>query len=55
MKTAAKVLALTGVDLLMNPELIQEAQAYFQEKTGGKAYVSPVPADQKPPMPRKGG
>jgi aminobenzoyl-glutamate utilization protein B len=52
---AAKVLALTGVDLLMNPELIQEAQAYFQEKTGGKAYVSPVPADQKPPMPRKGG
>jgi aminobenzoyl-glutamate utilization protein B len=52
---AAKVLALTGVDLLLDPELLAEAQAFHQEKTGGKAYVSPVPADQKPPMPRKGG
>ena len=54
-EVAAKVLALTGVDLLLNPELIQEAKAFFQEKTEGKPYVSPVPANQKPPMPRKGG
>jgi len=52
---AAKVLALTGVDLLLNPELIREARAFFDEMTEGKPYVSPVPADQKPPMPRKGG
>ncbi len=54
-EVAAKVLALTGVDLLLNPDLIQEARAFFDEKTEGKPYVSPVPADQKPPMPRKGG
>jgi aminobenzoyl-glutamate utilization protein B len=54
-EVAAKVLALTGVDLLLNPDLIREARAFFDEKTGGKPYVSPVPADQKPPKPRKGG
>lgn len=54
-EVAAKVLALTGVDLLMNPDLVQEARAFFDEKMDGKPYVSPVPADQKPPMPRKGG
>jgi len=53
-ETAAKVLALTGVDLLLNPELLQEARAFFQEKTQGRPYVSPVPADQPPPLPRKG-
>jgi aminobenzoyl-glutamate utilization protein B len=54
-ETAAKVLALTGVDLLTDPDLIKAARAYFEEKTEGKPYVSPVPPDQKPPMPRKGG
>jgi aminobenzoyl-glutamate utilization protein B len=54
-EVAAKVLALTGVDLLLDPALVEEARAFFLEKTGGKPYVSPVPADQKPPMPRKGG
>jgi len=54
-EVAAKVLALTGVDLLLKPELIQEARAFFEEKTEGKPYVSPVPPDQKPPMPRRGG
>ena len=54
-EAAAKVLALTGVDLLLNPDLVLEARAFFDEKTEGKPYVSPVPADQKPPMPRKGG
>jgi aminobenzoyl-glutamate utilization protein B len=54
-EVAAKVLALTGVDLLLNPDLIREARAFFDDKTGGKPYVSPIPVDQKPPMPRKGG
>jgi aminobenzoyl-glutamate utilization protein B len=53
-EVAAKVLALTGVDALTNPELVAEARAFFLEKTGGRPYQSPVPADQKPPLPRKG-
>jgi aminobenzoyl-glutamate utilization protein B len=51
---AAKVLALTGIDVMTNPDLLARAQAYFQEKTGGKPYVSPVPADQQPILPEKG-
>ncbi|NNM03678.1 MAG: amidohydrolase, partial [Gemmatimonadetes bacterium] len=54
-EVAAKVLALTGVDLLLDPDLVKAARVFFDEKTEGKPYVSPVPADQKPPMPRKGG
>lgn len=51
---AAKVLALTAVDALTDPDLLQEAQAFFQEKTGGRPYESPVPADQEPILPEKG-
>jgi aminobenzoyl-glutamate utilization protein B len=54
-EVAAKVLALTGVDLLLNPELVQEAQAFLREKTQGRPYVSPIPDNQKPPEPRRGG
>jgi aminobenzoyl-glutamate utilization protein B len=53
-EVAAKVLALTAVDLLTNPGLVSEAQAAFQEQTGGRPYESPLPADQKPPLPRRG-
>ena len=48
---AAKVMALTGVDLLTNPSLVQEARAFFEQETGGKPYQSPIPQDQKPPLP----
>jgi aminobenzoyl-glutamate utilization protein B len=51
---AAKVLALTGVDMLTNPDLMQSAWAYFEEKTGGEPYSSPIPVDQKPPVPTSG-
>jgi aminobenzoyl-glutamate utilization protein B len=54
-EVAAKVLALTGVDLLLNPDLVQEAQAFFRDNTQGRPYVSPIPQDQKPPEPRRGG
>jgi aminobenzoyl-glutamate utilization protein B len=50
-EVAARVLALTGVDLLTNPELLREARAFFDEATEGRPYESPVPADQKPPVP----
>jgi aminobenzoyl-glutamate utilization protein B len=49
--TAAKVLALTGVDLLTQPRLREAARADFTARRGGKAYVSPLPAGQKPPLP----
>ncbi len=51
---AAKVLALTGIDLLTDAELLQEAKAFFEEKTGGRLYQSPVPQDQAAPLPSSG-
>jgi len=48
---AAKTLALTAVDLLMDADLLEAAQAEFLEQGGGRPYVSPVPADQDPPLP----
>jgi len=48
---AARVMALTGVDLLTDPELVGEARAFFEEATGGEPYRSPIPQDQKPPVP----
>jgi len=53
-ETAAKVLALTGIDILIDAGLLAEAEAFFQEKTEGRPYVSPIPADQKPVLPNKG-
>ncbi len=51
---AAKVIALTAVDLLTNRELRAQARAFFVEQTGGAPYVSPIPIDQEPPLPEKG-
>jgi aminobenzoyl-glutamate utilization protein B len=51
-QVAARVLALTGVDLLTDPDLLSRAQDEFLEKTKSEPYQSPIPADQKPPLPR---
>lgn len=48
---AAKILALTGMDLFTDAQLLDNAKAYFQEQTGGTSYQSPLPADQDPPLP----
>jgi aminobenzoyl-glutamate utilization protein B len=48
---AAKVLAMTGAELLTDGGLRDEARAFFDEKTGGRPYVSPLPPGQKPPVP----
>ncbi len=48
---AAKVIAATGVDLLLDKKLLKRAQAFFAEKTQGKPYVSPIPKDQQPVLP----
>ncbi|MHB1191871.1 MAG: amidohydrolase [Longimicrobiales bacterium] len=48
---AAKVMALTGVDLFTDPELRRRARDAFLAKTGGEPYRSPLPADARPPLP----
>jgi aminobenzoyl-glutamate utilization protein B len=50
-QVATKVLALTGMDLLTNKKLRDEARAYFDKKTEGKAYKSPLPKEQKVTLP----
>jgi aminobenzoyl-glutamate utilization protein B len=40
---AAKTLALTALDLLTKPALLQAAQAEFKASTAGRRYVSPLP------------
>ncbi|MEL6674092.1 MAG: amidohydrolase [Bacteroidota bacterium] len=52
-RIASQVIAATGVDLLMDEELLAAAKAYFQEKSQGKKYESPLPLDQKVPLPGK--
>ena len=40
---AAKALALTALDLLTKPDLLQAAQAEFATSTEGRRYISPLP------------
>jgi len=47
---AAKVIALMGVDLLTDSDLLEEAKAFYMEKTGGAPYLSPIPVNQAPPV-----
>ncbi|MGD9099867.1 MAG: amidohydrolase [Anaerolineae bacterium] len=46
---AAKIMALTAVELYADPEHLVKIHQEFEAKTGGKPYVSPLPADAKPP------
>ena len=50
---ATKVLALTGVDMLVDAGLMEQARAFFVEVKAGKPYVSPIPVDQAPPVPER--
>jgi aminobenzoyl-glutamate utilization protein B len=52
MQVAAKTLAATGIETLMDPKIIERAQAEFKEKTKGFIYKSAVPRDQKPRLPQ---
>lgn len=42
MQLAAKTMALTSLNLMMKPDMLKDAFKEFQEKTGGKKYVSPL-------------
>ena len=48
---AAKTLAMTAVDFLMDEDLRNRAKAEFDEKMKDQPYISPVPRDQKPILP----
>jgi len=50
MVVAAKAIALTGLDLLTDPSLVQAAKDDFKKQTAGKSYYTAIPADQKPPL-----
>jgi aminobenzoyl-glutamate utilization protein B len=48
MLLAAKALALTALDLLLDPQKIAEARADFQAGRAGSQYRSRLPADARP-------
>ena len=45
---AAKVMAASAIDILEHPDLIVRAKEEFDRRTGGQAYVSPIPPDVNP-------
>lgn len=46
---AAKVMATTAADAILDPDLLSRAKAELVERTGGHPYVSPLPAGIEPP------
>ena len=46
----AKTLAVTGIEILMDPEIVKKAREEFEEKTQEFTYKSAVPEGQKPPV-----
>jgi aminobenzoyl-glutamate utilization protein B len=46
----AKVLALSAIDCLENPALVEEARVTFKKELGGVEYKSLLPPDQTPPI-----
>jgi aminobenzoyl-glutamate utilization protein B len=50
MVVVVKAIALTGLDLLTDPGLIQAAKDDLRKQTAGKNYFTAILADQKPPL-----
>lgn len=48
MLTAAKVLACVGAELLMKPELVEQARADWKDELNGETYPNPLPEGAKP-------
>lgn len=46
---AAKIMALTAVELLTDPDHLIKIRQEFESQTKGKPYVPPIPDDVKPP------
>lgn len=47
---AAKVMAMTGVQLMQDGELLKAAREAFEKSMKDGAYESPIPGDLKPPV-----
>lgn len=47
---AAKAMAATAVELISNPELVEEARAALDARAGRARYRSPLPDDASPPL-----
>lgn len=45
---AAKAMAGASIDVLQNPDIIQQAGAEFKERLGGESYYCAIPDDVKP-------
>jgi len=50
MLVAAKTLALSAVDLLADPKLVEAARASFENRRAGRVYRSRIPPDGRPPL-----
>lgn len=48
---AAKTMAMTAIDFLLDPDLRKRARASFDEQMKDSPYVSPIPKGQKPILP----
>ena len=48
---AARILGGAAAELMISPEVIAAAREEFERKTEGRPYESPIPLDQKPPIP----
>jgi aminobenzoyl-glutamate utilization protein B len=52
MLTAAKVLAVSALDFMKNPELVEKARKEHEQKHKDNPYKSPLPDGLKPPYRR---
>lgn len=48
MLVAGKAIALSGIDVLLDPSLIVKAKEELKQTVGPRGYVSPIPADIQP-------
>ena len=48
---AAKVIAMSAVEMMLNEQLLEEAWKEHERRTGGEPYDPPIPVDQAPPLP----
>lgn len=53
MLTAAKILALSAIEIMSNLELVDRAKLEFEEATKDSPYKSPFPEGFKPPVAKK--
>jgi aminobenzoyl-glutamate utilization protein B len=48
MMHAAKAMAIAGADAIADPDLLARIKAEFAERTAGRPFISPIPADVQP-------